>query len=149
MRIITCARRLETWHCVLCVLVDEVFKMRQEKAAMLKVHIERAEKLSDSELGDLRADVKVSLSFVFCFLLCDALFGLFNKLRFCLRVWIYIGCLSFQRKWNEVWMKFDQGVLATIIMLICTVFTLCKPLYSYGFATFHAHKHSISQSFGI
>ena len=42
------------------VFADEVFKMRQEKAAMLKTHIERAEKLSDSELGDLRADVKVS-----------------------------------------------------------------------------------------
>ncbi|XP_070187195.1 spermatogenesis-associated serine-rich protein 2-like isoform X2 [Littorina saxatilis] len=36
----------------------DVFKMRQEKAAMLKVHIERAEKLSEAELSDLRADVK-------------------------------------------------------------------------------------------
>lgn len=36
----------------------DVFKMRQEKAAMLKVQIERAEKLSESELAELRADVK-------------------------------------------------------------------------------------------
>ncbi|XP_076453204.1 spermatogenesis-associated serine-rich protein 2-like isoform X2 [Babylonia areolata] len=36
----------------------EVFKMRQEQAATLKVHIERAEKMSESELVDLRADVK-------------------------------------------------------------------------------------------
>lgn len=36
----------------------EVFKMRQEKAALLKVQIERAEKLSESELIELRADVK-------------------------------------------------------------------------------------------
>ena len=47
---------IQSWY---LTIADEVFKMRQEKAAMLKVHIERAEKLSESELGDLRADVKV------------------------------------------------------------------------------------------
>lgn len=44
-------------------LTDGVFKMRQEKAAMLKVQIESAEKLSESELSELRADVKVRCPF--------------------------------------------------------------------------------------
>ncbi|XP_025076637.1 spermatogenesis-associated serine-rich protein 2-like isoform X2 [Pomacea canaliculata] len=36
----------------------DVFKMRQEKAAALKIQIERAEKISEAELVELRADVK-------------------------------------------------------------------------------------------
>lgn len=42
---------------------DDVFKMRQEKAAALKIQIERAEKISEAELVELRADVKVRFLF--------------------------------------------------------------------------------------
>lgn len=41
--------------------VDVVFRMRQVKAAELKVRVERAERLNNSELAELRADIKVSI----------------------------------------------------------------------------------------
>ncbi|XP_067686165.1 spermatogenesis-associated serine-rich protein 2-like [Haliotis asinina] len=41
---------------------NEVFRMRQVKAADLKVRVERAERLSTAELAELRADIKLFVS---------------------------------------------------------------------------------------
>ena len=38
---------------------DDTFTMRQKQAAELKVKIDRADRLDDSQLADLRADIKV------------------------------------------------------------------------------------------
>lgn len=46
---------------VLCyVISEETFTMRQKQAADLKVKIDRADRLDDSQLADLRAEIKVS-----------------------------------------------------------------------------------------
>lgn len=51
------------WSKWFLLSTDDVFKMRQEKAAALKIQIERAEKISEAELVELRADVKVRFLF--------------------------------------------------------------------------------------
>ena len=54
----------------------DTFAMRQTQAAELKVKIDRADRLNDSQLADLRAEIKVSF------------FSVFRSLSGCLKLYL-------------------------------------------------------------